>query len=445
MSRATPRPSTAPTPERELAGTSIRVVPSLARATDLRTAAAVLAAAALIVTAAGATIADLFAFDRPLSLPNGLAAVLLAGAGCLAGARGRLAADRRLRWSWAALAVVLMCSAVLEAGAVPERAEGAGFAVVVAPLGLAWLGAAAILPQARPARALLGAAAAAWTVGVLLPVLGVGSGLASETLAQLLVGVAATLALLALIVELGRTELQLADRPDPSEPGLAALLRQIVRSADARRILRGGLFAILLFGGLGVLTVVGLGSRPIDLNAELTLPAYFSAGLLAGAAVMAILAGASSEGATVPRLVWVGWALLLSFMAGDELAAVHERLQYRLDLPGQVVLAPLILLAGGLFVAILRGIRTHRRARTLMVAGGALWVLSQMIDLIYSFDERLLPYLIAPEEMLEMGGSLLLGLSLMAVVQARPADLATGEPARPKIAAAHQRGPTGET
>ena len=103
-------------------------------------------------------------------------------------------------------------------------------------------------------------------------------------------------------------------------------------------------------------------------------------------------------------------------LGADEVAAVHERLQFRTGIWGQAFMLPLAAIAG---VAMLHVVRRlgHRRTGLLLACGVAAWGIAQFVDLLHKPDGSILDYLIVPEEMGEMAGSTLLALGVLAAVR----------------------------
>ena len=116
-------------------------------------------------------------------------------------------------------------------------------------------------------------------------------------------------------------------------------------------------------------------------------------------------------------MLLAGLALFFAVLGADEVAAVHERLQYRTGVPGQLFLLPLVALAGVALLQVLRRI-TRPPARLLLVGGVATWGVAQLVDVLHQPDGGVLDYLVVPEETGEMVGSALLAIGVLAGVRA---------------------------
>ena len=188
-------------------------------------------------------------------------------------------------------------------------------------------------------------------------------------------------------------------------------------------------------GVAGVLHAVGVAPEAFDLDGEYTVPAFFSAGLLALAALMALRLSRAERG--VDRALLVFLAAAFAFLAMDELFSIHERLDIRTDIDWQVLYLP----AGIAFAwAVWRvtGSLGRRGPESRMIfAGLGAWVVAQLLEAaVYSeitpslidpeamssrqIDDKahsLAYYALAiPEELLEMAGSLLLAVAFAAAV-----------------------------
>jgi hypothetical protein len=203
----------------------------------------------------------------------------------------------------------------------------------------------------------------------------------------------------------------------------------------AKRIGLIGVAGVAVMGVAGVLHAAGVTPEAFDLDGEYTVPAFFSAGLLAVAAAMAFVLARGEAG--LDRTLLILLAAALAFLALDELFSIHERLDIRTDVDWQVLYLPVGL---GFLWAIWRltGSLGRQSAEARMIfAGLGAWVVAQLLEAaVYSeitpslidpeamgareIDDiaHSLPYyaLAIPEELLEMGGSLLLAVGLAAAV-----------------------------
>ena len=103
---------------------------------------------------------------------------------------------------------------------------------------------------------------------------------------------------------------------------------------------------------------------------------------------------------------------LFAFMAIDEVVQIHERLEGATDANWQLVYLPVMAVAGGVWLLVLR--RLTGGPRLLFVAGAAAWVVAQLFEWVQR-DGAVLTHrwTILPEELLEMTGSALFALALL--------------------------------
>ena len=185
----------------------------------------------------------------------------------------------------------------------------------------------------------------------------------------------------------------------------------------------------LVFALLDVGHAAGLfTSSWLDPDREGTFPAAFSALLLAYAAMLA----RSLEIATAARgrRVWRIMSIVFACMAIDEVLTIHEKLERSIGIDWQVLYLPLILGGAGAGLYIVHLLRRDRLACGAWAAGGAAWAASQWLEkLQWSGDVQVAGYvpMMVGEEILEMAGSLLLGIGMIvahraavAGVRARP-------------------------
>ncbi len=187
-------------------------------------------------------------------------------------------------------------------------------------------------------------------------------------------------------------------------------------------------------GLAGVLHAAGATPEAFDLDGEYTVPAFFSAGLLAVAAAMALALARAQDGIDrTPLLLLVA---ALGFLALDELLSIHERVDIRTDVDWQVLYLPAAIGFGWAISRVTGSLGRRGLESRMIFAGLGAWVAAQMLEAaVYSevtpslVDESMsssqiddvthsLPYyaLSIPEELLEMGGSLLLAVALAAAV-----------------------------
>jgi hypothetical protein len=180
-------------------------------------------------------------------------------------------------------------------------------------------------------------------------------------------------------------------------------------------LLIGLAFFGVLFGILGAIVYPGGGDlRAFDLNKEQTFPATFSGALLLAAGGLALLNGLVRSETAAGRRWWIVLALVFAFLGLDEIAALHEAVQDRVNVWGQAVLMPVVLVGIYAWWVTLRQLRQEPPAGTLFLAGAAAWLVSQGIDA--AFNEHW-GWTIVPEELFEMAGSALFGLALLVALR----------------------------
>ncbi len=214
----------------------------------------------------------------------------------------------------------------------------------------------------------------------------------------------------------------------------AGALTDFVTAIDVRRVAIALAACIVGLGVLGALFRSGtVDVTAFDMNAERSVPTLFSGLLLFAAAGLAAVAAIAAPPDRHRRVWW--WILggLFAFLAFDEVAAVHERLQFWTGAFGQLSLLPILAVGALAGVMTLRRLRWHRLAQALLVAGAAAWLVAQLVDAAQSGGR--LDALSVPEEMLEMIGSACFCLAILIALQAgrRPSPAVSGEPspARP--------------
>lgn len=215
----------------------------------------------------------------------------------------------------------------------------------------------------------------------------------------------------------------------------AATLVDRVSRLDVRRT------GLVLFAVTGVMAVMGIlaaafadGDPWFDLDSEVRLrwpltqttvafPAAWSGLVLLGAA-LAWVAAAILATTRMARILSATFALFLVLMAGDEVAAVHERLQGWTRIDWMVLYAPLVALMAVVTLGLLRHAwRLDRTAFALLLAGCASWGCAQFLELVqwdgdFETEVKVPTYLwlMVPEELLEVSGSILFALAGLRVV-----------------------------
>jgi len=372
--------------------------------------------------------------DPRVTVPALFSGLLCALAAGLALAQRRHASRSRFTVIGLSLAVL----AVAEVTALEERLVSAS---ILPPVAIALALAAPALAVAllagtqrtwgRTPRTLVLSAGAAWIAAALVQSSASQADLAAPAAAEILEMVAAGLFALGLLA---------VDDRVPGEAGnRAGALTDFVMALDARRVALALALCIVLLGALGALFRSGtVGIAPFDMNAERSVPTLFSGLLLFAAAGLAALAATAAPLDRHRRVWW--WILggLLAFLAFDEVAAMHERLQFWTGAFGQLSLAPVLVVGGLAGLMTLRRLRWHRLGQALLVAGAAAWLVAQLVDAVQSSGR--LDGLSVPEEMLEMAGSACFCIAILTALQAARRRSPTVPPGDPSLARAEQAG-----
>jgi hypothetical protein len=186
-----------------------------------------------------------------------------------------------------------------------------------------------------------------------------------------------------------------------------------------------GIVAVTLGTVIAVLTVAGAVyawespswlSR-FDLDEERTVPAFFTSLLLIACAAVALRLPRS----VVSRGVAIAFAGLLVLASLDELAEVHEKLERRLDVDWQLLYIPVFVAAVAVLALFMVALRRNGLGLGLVLASAVCWAGSQLLEALQWEDDgpaRGYTSLIVTEETLEMAGSALLLLALLAVSRA---------------------------
>ena len=191
----------------------------------------------------------------------------------------------------------------------------------------------------------------------------------------------------------------------------------VIRAIDLRVVATIGAIVIV---SLAVLAALYRGEvRLLSLGEEFTIPAAVSGLLLLAAAVAALLVARLWSGSRAGARAALALACFFAFMALDEMLFLHERLETWTGIDWQVLYLPVALIGGVAWLMVLRRLFAYPHAAGLFVAGAAAWVVSQAIELVqWNGDVLVYPWLNFPEETLEMTGSLLFALGLLAGLQA---------------------------
>jgi hypothetical protein len=137
-----------------------------------------------------------------------------------------------------------------------------------------------------------------------------------------------------------------------------------------------------VMGGLEFFTSAQLGL--FDLDAEGTIPAAFSAGLLFAAALLALaIAQAEDLGKRERHALWF-MTVFFTYMGVDEGLSIHERAGGALGVHWQIPYLPVVAVAAVLWLRVLRVLSTDASAAKLWIAGAAVWVGAQAFETVQS-------------------------------------------------------------
>jgi hypothetical protein len=214
-----------------------------------------------------------------------------------------------------------------------------------------------------------------------------------------------------------------AERTTIDEPGLGAQgsldISAAASSIEPQRLALQLAAAILVLGLLGGLQYVGAPLGAFNLDAEFTVPAFFSTLLLLAAAALALgLASATYEGGRMVAALWV-LAGTFAFMSADEVAVMHENWDDWFGLDNWIVgYFPIAAVAVVAWLVLLRRIRAEV-ARRLWLAGAGAWIAAAILELPTQAGGQIRLYglLMVSEELLEMAGSACFGLTLLILLQ----------------------------
>lgn len=177
------------------------------------------------------------------------------------------------------------------------------------------------------------------------------------------------------------------------------------------------LTAVWLIMALGVAGWRGdllpsLARHHFDPDGERNLFAVVSAAALLAAATSMVVAWRRK---VLPRTSLILGAVLAG-MAVDEWLELHERFERRLGMDWNVLYLPIIVLAGISGLLAVRRLWPDRSS-FLLLAGGACWFVAYLLeDLQWDAADKMHQYYIwmmIPEELLELGGSLLLAAAAL--------------------------------
>jgi hypothetical protein len=120
------------------------------------------------------------------------------------------------------------------------------------------------------------------------------------------------------------------------------------------------------------------------------------------------------------RRLFVGLALFLAFFSLDELLSVHERLESYTGVDWQKLYLPVGALGALIGLGVLLEVRRDLRVVATLLAAGAAWFVAQVFEAVqWKGDKLVVPWLIYPEELLEMTGSALFGVAMLMALRSQ--------------------------
>lgn len=227
----------------------------------------------------------------------------------------------------------------------------------------------------------------------------------------------------------------------PLRQRVPVLVARFGRTPPLRVAAVGGL-AVLAFTALGAVYALAkdggpvpawFRSVPVGLNTEWSLPAIYSGVLLLATGLLALHARSARPSTALSAALLV-LGVLFTFMAFDEVLAIHERIESAAGLDWFVLYTPVAVVAGLALLVVLRLSWDHRGVRLTLAGGGLCWLVSQLIETQqYEDGELVRRWTILPEEALEMTGSLLFLLAMLMLCawqrSVPPVDADAGSPA----------------
>lgn len=214
--------------------------------------------------------------------------------------------------------------------------------------------------------------------------------------------------------------------PAPGAPADAARpprpLAAWAAGLDRARLARAALVICAVLGLLSILPELEIRrTSPFDLDGEiydLGIGAAWSTFLLVAAALAALLAAEAAGSRTLAV-----FAAFLGFMSLDEAAGIHEELEKLTGVDWQVIYAPIVAFGGMAALAVIARMRRNgcRAGINLLLGGATAWFVAQVLEKIqWDGDRQVHGYygLATAEELLEMAGSLMFGLAMLALLRA---------------------------
>ena len=202
---------------------------------------------------------------------------------------------------------------------------------------------------------------------------------------------------------------------------------ELIAAADPKRV--GVVLACAVAGlaFLGLLSAGGVGIDSFDLLSRgenpvhaphpgdrwVTVPAFFSGGLLLAAAALALAVGRRTGERGARSLPWVGIAVLFATLAIEQAGAVHERVGAATD-ASTARLALVVGLVGAAPFAGAALLLRRRSGSALTALAGALWLVGH---LLLAAEANGSPWLRACGELLAIAGAALATVGLVSALR----------------------------
>lgn len=166
--------------------------------------------------------------------------------------------------------------------------------------------------------------------------------------------------------------------------------------------------AIAVFATLGILQRTAYPRWDLaNLDSELSIATYFSATLLWISAAAWLLVALTAQPRS--RSLWTWW-VILAWLALDEGAAIHERVEKWSGIDWQVLYIPILAVAAVAWWGVVRRYGNQEPVHRLVIAGAVCWAAALALELAQHWGGEPAPAIIynptmITEEVLEMAGA----------------------------------------
>lgn len=201
---------------------------------------------------------------------------------------------------------------------------------------------------------------------------------------------------------------------------LNAAHRLALRAGPWRWVIAVGA-VIAVLGVMGILRFAYKDElRLFNLDGERNVPTTFTALVWLVISVLALLVGRASEGR--PAIAWKVLTALTLVLVADELAELHEHLQFHAGIDWQILYAPIGVVAVVLWFVLARYLRQLGVGFPPFVGAAACVCVAEVFEALeinsHGDPRRGFRVMVVSEELLEMTAGLLLGLSLLLALRA---------------------------